>query len=199
MSPRLMALSEKFKAGIQKDPSWIIEQTKRAKPGPMIYDKKIGMTEAEWAEYQTAIDPGNLRVAPQFTGDVKIVRDKNTLRFIATDKLAMLNDSWFDLAKNEVHIAEYVLPFVQETTVGTATNVYGSSWKAYTWEMHDPQVDDFENLDFEKIKAMKKLTVFNVQLGKLDKTGQTFMKLKGQSIVNGVSKYSFDTPFFFQE
>ena len=199
MSPRMLELTEKFKEGIRKDPNWIIEQTKRATPGPVAYDKRSGMTAAEWAEYQAGMNPGTLRVAPQFTGEVRLVRDKNTLHFLATDKLAMLNDLWFDLAKNEVHLAGYVLPFVQETTVGEAANAYGSSWKAYTWEMHEPQVADFDNLDLEKIRALKKLTVFNVQLGKLDKTGQVFMKLKGQSIVEGVSKYSFDTPFFFQE
>lgn len=199
MSPRMLELTEKFKEGIRKDPNWIIEQTKRPKPGPVAYDKRSGMTETEWAEYEKGMEPGALRMVPQFTGEVTVVRDKNTLRFVATDKLAMLNDLWFDLTKNEVHMAGYVLPFVTEITVGEANNAYGSSWKAYSWEMHDPQIADFGNLDLKKIRALKRLTVFNVQLGKLDKTGQVFMKVKGQSIVEGVTKYSFDTPFFFHE
>lgn len=52
-SPRLAELGERLVAGARANPEWFQKAVRTAAPGePIAYDPRMGLTEAEWQEYQ---------------------------------------------------------------------------------------------------------------------------------------------------
>lgn len=52
-SPRMAELAARLQAAIQRNPEWFQEQVRRARPGePLPYDERLGLTRAEYDEYQ---------------------------------------------------------------------------------------------------------------------------------------------------
>ena len=200
MNPRLQELILKFQQGIRANPQYVLDMQNRAATkgtGPIPYDKRVGMSEPEFKELQTLIDKRELKVAPSYTGTLAITQVGGAIRFAGTGRLAMLNDVWIDLSKNEVHFLDYILPYKQELNIAGSQNAYNSPWTAYEWKFAEPADENFENLTLEKIKTMK-LVQLQFEVGKLTKTGKTFMKLKASKIDKGVKKYSIETPFILQ-
>ena len=200
MNPRLALLMVKFQAGIRANPQYMIEMQNKAatrKPGPVPYDKRIGMSEPEFRELETLMEKREIKVAPSYTGALQVAHTATAIHFKGTGRLSMLDDVWLDLAKNEVHVLSYVLPYKELIKVDDAKNAYDSAWTAYEWELSEPADESFENMSLEKLRAMHLLQV-QVEIGTLAKTGKTLLKLKLREIDKGKKKYSVDTPFFVQ-
>jgi hypothetical protein len=200
MNPRLAVLLSKFQQGARANPQYMIEMQNKAatqKPGPMPYDKRLGMSEPEFREFQLLMEKREIKVAPSFTGEVQVEHTAEAIHFKGTGRLSMLNEVWLDLAKNEVHFSEYVLPYKQLVTVSDAKNAYDSAWSAYEWELSEPADKEFEKISLEKLRTMHLLQL-QFEVGTLIKTGKTLLKLKAREIDKGVKKYSVDTPFFIQ-
>ncbi len=200
MNPRLAVLMVKFQEGIRANPQYMIEMQNQAatrKPGPVPYDKRIGMSEPEFRELQTLMEKREIKVAPSYTGTLQVEHTATAIHFNGTGRLSMLNEVWIDLAKNEVHVLSYVLPYKELITVSDAKNAYESAWNAYEWKLSEPANESFENMSLEKLRAMHLLQM-QFEVGTLAKTGKTLLKLKAQEIDKGQKKYSVDTPFFVQ-
>jgi hypothetical protein len=200
MDPRLTGLLVKFQQGIKANPQYMIDMQKRTAaqgPGPMPYDKRVGMSEPEFQEFQTLMGKREMRVAASYVGEVTVAHKDGTIHFAGTSRLDMLNEMWIDLAKNEVHFSEYTLPYTKEITVTDAKNAFGSAWTSYEWELTKPDGETFEDISLEKLKSMNML-MLQLHVGKLTKTGKTFLKIKGTRIDKGIKKFSFDTPLFFE-
>lgn len=200
MNPRLAVLLIKFQDGIRANPQYMVEMQNKAatrKPGPMPYDKRLGMSEPEVRELEALMEKREIKVAPSYTGTLEVTHTANAIHFTGAGRLSMLNDVWLDLTKNEVHFLDYVLPYKELVTVGDAKNAYDSAWTAYAWELNKPAGENFENMSLAKLRVMHLLRL-QFEIGTLTKTGKTLLKLKAQEIDQGVKKYSVDTPFFVQ-
>jgi len=200
MNPRLAVLMQKFQQGARANPQYMIEVQKQAatrKPGPIPYDKRLGMSELEFRELQALMEKREIKVAPSYTGTLEVVHTTSAIHFKGAGRLSMLNDVWLDLTKNEVHFLDYVLPYKELITVSDAKNAYDSAWTAYAWELDEPADENFEHMSIEKLRSMHLLQL-QFEIGRLAKTGKTLLKLKAREIDKGVKKYSVDTPFFVQ-
>lgn len=200
MNPRLAVLLAKFQAGARANPQYMLELQHNAatrKSGPMPYDKRLGMSEPEYREFEALMEKREIKVAPSYTGTLQVMHTADAIRFEGTGRLSMLSEVWLDLAKNEVHLAGYTLPYKTSVTVSDAKNAYDSAWTAYEWELAKPADESSENFSVEKLRAMHLLQL-QFQVGKLAKTGKTLIKLKAREIDKGVKKYAVDTPFFVQ-
>ena len=200
MNPRLAVLMQKFRQGIQANPQYMIDMQKQAAAkgaGPLPYDKRVGMSESEYREFQTLMEKRDMKAAPSYVGELTTIHKDGTIHFSGTGRLNMLNEVWIDLVKNEVHFSEYTLPYTKDIAVTDAKNGFDSSWTSYEWELTKPAGETFDELSLEKLRSMNML-MLQLHVGKLDKTGKTFIKLQARRIDKGVKKYSVDTPLFFQ-
>lgn len=60
--PRLTELSEKLKAGVAQNPQWFFEHSQKTPAGQaMAYDAKLGISEAEYAEFLSLAESQKLR------------------------------------------------------------------------------------------------------------------------------------------
>ncbi|MDO7849086.1 hypothetical protein Q5H92_22170 [Hymenobacter sp. M29] len=200
MPPRYGVLMQKFMAAARANPEWFLEQqNKAAAPGgiPVAYDKRLGMTEPEFRELQTLMEKPEFKAVATYTGRLMVTHKDNAIHFTGMGKLAVLNEVWIDLGRNEVHMANYVLPYSEEISVDNAQNAFQSAWSASKWELAEPAGETYENMNMEKLRSMT-MTLFQFNVGKLAATGKTFLKIKGSKIDKGEKKFSFDSPFFFQ-
>lgn len=200
MNPRLAVLLEKFQQGLRANPAYLLEMQNKAatrKPGPIPYDKRLGMSEPELREMETLMEKREIKAVPSYVGTLLVQYTADTVRFTGTGRLSMLNAVWLDLTKNETHFLDYTLPFKTTVVVDDAKNAYDSAWTAYEWELHEPKGEVLENLTLEKVRVMHLLQL-QFEIGKLAKTGKTLLKLKVREIDKGVKKYAVDTPFFVQ-
>jgi hypothetical protein len=201
MNPRLTVLLQKLEQGFRANPQYLLEmQNAAAKrgPGPLPYDKRLGMSEPELREMEALSEKRETKAVASYTGTLLVTHTANAIHFEGTGKLGMLDAVWLDLAKQEVHVLDFVLPYKKLVVVEGTDNVYASAWTAYEWELHEPTDEQaLENMTVEKLRALRLLQV-QFEVGKLAKTGKTLLKLKMRETDKGEKKYAVDTPFFVQ-
>ncbi len=72
VSPQMQALADKFQAAIAKDQAWWVDYVAKTPAGePLPYDKRMGLTEAEYKEFLSFADKGRLTRISQTTMTVK--------------------------------------------------------------------------------------------------------------------------------
>jgi hypothetical protein len=199
MNPRLQVLLLKFQQGIQKNPevAQAMQKAVAAKQFPMPYDRRLGLTKAEYEEMQVLIDKREIKSVSTGTQQVTVTNQAGIIRFAAQDKIAMLNDFWLDTNRNEAHVGNHTLTFDQVLDITSSNNAYGSAWTGYRWEFMTPKDLDLTNYDMRNLSNLN-ATMYRITVGKIAKTGQTLVQIKGMEIEGGVRTVSFETPLFFE-
>lgn len=197
-NPRFMVLSQKMQEAARKNPEQFLQLQKEAvaSKNGLSYDPRMGLSKAEYEELQTLVEKRDMRVESSGSEEVVVSTVKGIIRFSTQGRLDILNSVWIDLSKNEAHIEEYTLPFVEKLSVDSSNNAYGTSWSGYKWEYNSPEHVDFTNMDMDKLKTLDMMQ-FKLIVGRLDSTGRTLIQIKGQQIERGVKTLSFETPLFF--
>lgn len=197
--PRLQVLLQKFQTGIQKNPEVLQNMQKAAggKPGPLPYDRRFGLTKPEYEEFQAFMERREIKSASSGTEQVTVSNQGGIIRFVAQGKLAILNTIWLDLNQNKAHVKDYVLPFSQTLNITESANAFDSQWTGYMWEFMEPNELDLSKID---LKNPGNLTIvgYKIIVGKLAKTGQTLVQVKGTEVKDGVRTVGFEMPLFFE-
>ena len=78
--------------------------------------------------------------------------------------------------------------------VTTDKNALKSKWKGYSWKF-----DILKNLDMADFKNLNTLNViqYKFTIGRLEKTGKTYMSLKGIEFEDGIKSVDFELPVQF--
>ncbi len=109
----------------------------------------------------------------------------------------MLSDFWLDTNRNEAHVGEHILTFDQALDITDSKNAYESAWTGYRWEFTTPKDLDLANYNMRDLSNLN-ATMYRIIIGKITKTGQTLVQIKGMEIESGVRTVSFETPLFFE-
>ena len=192
-TPRQAELTEKFQKGIQKNYEWFVAFMKSIPEGqPMPYHRKLGMTKKEYKELEGYFD--DIELVSSGKKDITIINDGNIIQFVANGNISMLNLVKIDLKKNVVFIGEYELPFSRTINVETEDNPLKSIWKGYAWEL-----ETTKNIDLGALKDLPNLHIkkYEFTIGKLEKTGKTFMSVKCHEVENGVAVINVEIPLIF--
>lgn len=192
-NPRQEELTKKFQTGIQQNYEWFVDYMKTVPEGePMPYHKNLGLAESEYKELQGYMN--DIELVSSGKSDITIKKNKNIIEFTASGKLQLLEAVKIDLSKNIVVVGEYELPFSDTANITTDTNGLKSKWKGYTWKLEEPKDMDLNALkNLQSLKAKQ----YKFTIGRLDKTGKTFISIKGQEIENGAKQVSFELPLIF--
>jgi hypothetical protein len=197
--PRLQVLLQKFQAGIQKNPE-VLQNMQKAtggKPGPLPYDRRFGLTKPEYEEFQAFMERREIKSASSGTEQVTVSNQDGIIRFAAQGKLAVMNSIWLDLNQNKAHVKDYVLPFSKTLNITESTNAFDSQWMGYMWEFMEPNDLDLSKIDLKNPGSLH-IIGYKIIVGKLAKTGQTLVQVKGTEVKDGVRTVGFEMPLFFE-
>ncbi|WP_190811676.1 hypothetical protein [Flagellimonas sp. S3867] len=192
-SPRQQELASKFQQGVRDNYEWFVEYMANATPGePIQYHSNLGITEDEFNELQNLIK--NIEIASSGRENVEIFKTDSTISFNSTGKLQILNIIKIRSVKNEIEIGEVKLSYSGAVNVDNDQNGFKSKWDGHNWAYEFP-----EGLNSEMLKDVQYLVAKNYKftIGKLEKSGRTFIQIKGLEINNGVKEEEFDIPLLF--
>jgi hypothetical protein len=169
--PRLNELRLQLQRAAQADPAWWREHVRRAQPGqPLPYDRRLGVTEAEYQELLRLSDSVQMR--PVRTETIAIEPIAAGWRFGAATTVSALRGLEIDTLKNEVRSEFGVLPAGPPITPGPAQRATGS-WGGPRWEL--------EAVD----SLTQSATRASFAAGKLQASGHTVIYFNAQRVAGG--------------
>lgn len=192
-SDRLIRLTGKFQAAVQKNYKWYVDHVKKTPKGqPVPYDKKLGLTKDEYDEFlELAKD---IEVMSTGTEKITIKYDADIITFKSKNKLANLNFLTIDLKNNTATFKEYKLPFEDTVKVTSEKNGFKSKWKGYKWRFEEPgNLNTDATKDLDKLKAK----IYKLSVGRLEKNGRSILNLKGTEIEDGEKTVEFELTLEF--
>lgn len=199
MSPRRQELQLKFMQGVKSNQEWflqqqkIVEQTGTAIP----YDLRLGMTEPEWNEYiKLTEDISDMQVVSSGVTKVTISKQNGVISFKTDEKLAYLNAITIDAKNNTVQVLGHVLHPLDTICVNKADNVFKSAWRGYKWEFSEPS--DLTMPSTQEEMASFSMKLYSVTLGLFERTGKTYLNIKGAEISDGIQISKYEIPLVFQ-
>ena len=188
MSPRRQELQAKFMEAMKANPEWFLQQQKLVEQtGKGIsYDPHLGMTEAEWEEFEKLDSTMNdMQVVSSGTAKITVTKTNDIISFKTDDKkLSSLNLTTIDIKKNSVKIFDYLLTLVDTICVTNSDNIFKSEWRGYKWEFSEPS-----NLTMPTSQeALQNLSMklYGFTLGLFEKTGKTYIEISGTETDKGM-------------
>ena len=188
--PRQVELSKKLQSSVKQNYVWFVEYMKTVPKGqPMPYHVNLGLTKEEYAELMGYMD--NIEVVSTGAEEISIQTTDDVIHFKARGKLSLLDSLKIDLKNNIVLFGRLKLPFGDNLNITSEKNALKSKWAGYRWVLEEPK--DFGP---DKLKDLNNLKMkqYKLTLGKLEKTGKTYMSLKGREIENGARTVDFEIP-----
>ena len=192
-NPRQTELTLKFQEGIKENYDWFVDYMKTVPNGePMPYHKNLGLSKKEYKELQELMN--DIELISTGKDVITIIKQGSVITFEAKDKLEILEVVNIDLDSNIVTVGEYTLMFSDTPNITDDKNGLRSKWKGYTWRYEFPSEVDFDALkDIENIR----LKQYVLTIGRLDKNGKTFFKLKAREVKDGVKEVDLSLSLIF--
>ena len=190
---RLQELVAKLQTGVQKNPEWFQEYAQSAKPGEMLkYHPNFGMTEEEYDEFISL--SMNTEVVSSGSQSMKVMHADSIIYFRSEGKLAGFNELRINLSKNTISYKDHKLKYQGPVKMVDANNGFKSGWKGHSWMFQNPA--HAENIDPSNLEKLT-ITQIKCTIGKLEKNGKVFIKLKEQVVEAGVKVIDTDLPVVF--
>jgi hypothetical protein len=188
--PRQVELSKKLQSSVKQNYVWFVDYMKTVPQGqPMPYHVNLGLTKEEYGELMGYMD--NIEVVSTGAEEISIQTTDDVIHFKSRGKLSLLDSLKIDLKNNIVLFGRLKLPFGDNLNITSEKNALKSKWAGYRWVLEEPK--DFGP---DKLKDLNNLKMkqYKLTLGKLEKTGKTYMSLKGREIENGARTVDFEIP-----
>lgn len=181
ISERGTELMAKFQRAVAANRDWFMEYVKNAPEGPLPYDKRLGLTEAEYAEYLGELENRHLG-SMAIKAPCLFRHDGDTLSLEVGDKDSPLSKIKLNLKTGEL-TASVGLIGKPEWISQTETNGPLGAYDGCSWH--------YEKTDLEK---------YDVRLVKLDiwrlkPSGKVLWRFKDSEVVNKESKQAFEVVF----
>lgn len=188
-------LNLKFKQGVRENQDWFIEYMKTVPQGESLpYHINLGLTEQEYEEWHGFME--DIEFVSIGQENVEIIQKGAIISFKSKEKLKALELLEINMESNTVRVGEYNLWFDDTSNIANDKNALRSKWKGYTWRYEYPKEMDLDGLnDLGNLTAIQ----YKVTIGQLDKTGRTYISIKGREIINGEKEIDFYLPLVFGE
>lgn len=199
MSPRKQALQRKFMEGVSANQEWFLAQRKIVEQTgkPLAYDPRVGMTKAEWEEYQKLMaNMSDMTATSSGTAKVTIKRKGDIISFQSEGKLSYLNATVIDTKNKIVKVFGQPLSLVDTVNVTNGDNVFKTAWRGYKFEFSHPE-HIVEPTTAEEL-ANFSMSLYGFTLGLFEKTGKTYIEIKGMEIKQGQQTGRYQIPIVFQ-
>lgn len=200
MSPRRQELQDKFMTAMKADPEWFLQQQRfveeTGKEPP--YDARLGMTEAEWAEYKSIMNNvEDMEAEPSGSEKLIISNVGGIIRFKSTGKLEYINFVSIDIHNKEVYIFDHRLGLLDTICVKNDKNVFKTAWRGYEF-----QFTDNKNIGIPKSSEELKnisMKLFTFTLGLFPNSGRTYIEISGSEVNKGKDLVRFKVPFLIRK
>lgn len=192
-NPRQMELAKKLQSSIAQNYEWFVDYMKTVPQGEKIpYHAKLGLTKEEYMELMNFMD--NIEMVSTGKENIAIQIKNDMIYFKSQNKLSKLDSLTIDLKNNMVSFGKIKMPFADKLNITTDKNALKSKWEGYSWILEEPK-----DLDANAMKDLNNLKMrqYKFTIGKLEKTGKTYMSLKGREIENGAKTIDFELPVQF--
>ncbi|OJJ20333.1 hypothetical protein BKI52_17880 [marine bacterium AO1-C] len=192
-SDKLKEVTAKFQKGIQENYLWYIDYIKKHEgKTPIPYHPNFGISKAEYASLETLLN----EVEIVSTGKISltIIKQKGVINFKASGKFEVLEYIKVLPESNQIVIGDYKLSFRDTINVKTNNNGLKSKWQGYRWEYSLPA-----DLNLDMLKDLTNLSYkyYKCSIGRLERNGKTFFKIRGQEINDGVKEINFEVVLMF--
>jgi hypothetical protein len=188
---REMELMYRMKEATDKNPGWYdsyLTQYKDQRVPP--YHPNFGLNEQE---YQELVGLRlTLNVVPSLKQTIKVVREKETIRFEADGKLPYLEEILINTHDNKIAVKNYTLTFTDTIFVANENNALKSMWKGYSWRFDVPAIDD-------TLSQLLNTQHYNISIGLLYKTGQTLISISEREETDGERTLKLDKPLLLRK
>jgi hypothetical protein len=192
-NPRQMELAKKLQSSIAQNYEWFVDYMKALPQGEKIpYHVKLGLTKEEYMELMGFMD--NIEMVSTGTENISIQIKNDVIYFKSQDKLSKLDSLTIDLKSNMVSFGKIKIPFADKLNITSDKNALKSKWMGYSWVLEEPK-----DIDANAMKDLNNLKMrqYKFTIGKLEKSGKTYMSLKGREIENGAKITDFELPIQF--
>jgi hypothetical protein len=151
-TPRLQHLHSFVMAAARRDPEWFTTHVRSApQGGPLPYDSKLGLTEAEYSEYLELLTSMKLMKKDSAEVTFKPVGERRIM-IVSDSKLPGLNGITIDFANNRVGT-----PFGQlteMTRIGASEEQQASGpWSGYQWKLPNGENAQFVRFSLGRLLA----------------------------------------------
>lgn len=190
---RMVELTQRIKDSIAVHQDWFVEALKGLKDGePMTYHPNMGLTEAEYAEYRSLTD--SIVAFSSGQEQITIIMEDSLLGFRGTGRLDLLDMVSIDLKENTAFISDVALPFRDTVVVTDPANSFRSAWRGFSWSFDNP-----DKFDPEQLRDLPALTMthYQVTVGRIERTGKTYLNIETKEIKDGVQELNFELPILF--
>jgi hypothetical protein len=155
------------------------------------------MTKAEWQEYQKLMDDmSDMTAKSSGTAKVTIKRKGDIISFQSEGKLSYLNATVIDTKNKIVKVFGQPLSLVDTVNVPNGDNVFKTAWRGYKFEFSHPE-HIVEPTTPEEL-ANFSMSLYGFTLGLFEKTGKTYIEIKGMEIKQGQQTGRYQIPIVFQ-
>lgn len=199
MDPKSQLLMQKLQAAVEKNPEWFVEQQQKMKSGePIPYNKRLGLTKAEYEEFMNlSKNPNSMRMTKSGSEAVVIKYVQDKLTFKGSGRLKVLDKLTINLQDLTAQLGEIEFSEPEEVSVNTADNGLRSKWKGFTWRFEKANKEQEEIKEISDYQDLQ-MKLYKVTIGQLETTGKTYIEIKGSEVENGQRTVNFQIPLIFQ-
>lgn len=189
-SERQIELTNKFQESIRDNYEWFIEYSQQAvEPGkPMPYHENLGLTKAEYEELQGFME--NIELASSRVVEYTIAHIDQKIVLEPVDTVNNLKVV-LDFAANQSFFDGQTLTFGDTIIVNDPQNGFKSEWSGYQWTFEQPS-----DMDMNALKDLQNLQLkqYKLTVGFLERTGKTYLQIKGREISMGIKTKDYAFP-----
>lgn len=183
-------LMAKMAEAIAKDTAWFLNYMNEhiKDTGKLKYNKRLGLTEAEYNKMQEGISEGKQYVK---VGEERLIvtNTDSSIRFNGTGRISELGHLVIHKRAKEVTFKNTSIPYKNEIHADDRTVV-----KA--WDGHQFKLEELNTTDLTKIKEME-MKSYRLLLGKTQKTQRNYLKLEAKEIYKGEQPINIELALFF--
>ena len=194
VTPRQTELLNKVSKAMALNASWFKDSLANI-TNLSAYHEKFGLTTEEFAEYLVIGDNktagSTLSISARDT--LTIIRKGNLINFHGSGRLKALDSLRLDLTQNKAVYKNYELTHPRKREIKDSTNPFNSALTGYEYNFED-YGDPSLPLDVTKMNT----TRYNLQVGRVVKTGKTFLNFTGLQYIDGKLKLSILVPCMFE-
>ena len=158
---RAEELGQQFKKAIAKDPNWLLEHSKKnknRKPGePLPYDKRMGLTEAEYNEFITM----SKKMTMQKMKEVPLIITQKGEDIFVLDggkELSDLTGIEIDLKQDQVQTPFGVL--TERSIINAPEHTALGAWNGVQWRLAQPESNAVAKLAMGKLKQSGRCVIY---------------------------------------
>lgn len=193
-NPRLIELQNIFTKSIQENYDWFVEYGKKNN-FPLPYHQNMGLTKNEYEELQKLYKNTDFKLQESGKETITVIHDDNFIHFSSSGILEFFNDITINLSDTTIQMVDNTLKFQKIEIVTDSKNIFNSPWIGYSWRYNYPE--NYESMSSDYIK-MGLVKYYTFTIGKIEKTGKTFMLIKGVERNNGEKYIDFEAPIIFE-